>query len=48
MKEIIEEYGPALIAGIAGIIMIGICISLFKQGGTLNLMLQQYLTEICG
>lgn len=48
MKEIIEEYGPAILGGITGIIMIKICLSFFGQGGALTMVVQQYLAEICG
>ena len=48
MKEIIEQHGSAAIAMATGLILIGVCVGLFHDGGVIHTMVAAYLSSICG
>ena len=48
MKNIMEEYGPVFITIAVSVVLIGVAVSFFRDGGLLNQMVGSYLSSICG
>ena len=48
MKNIMEEYGPVFITIAVSVVLIGVTVSFFRDGGLLNQMVGSYLSSICG